>query len=90
MSQPIKLVDLASQSSGLPRMPYNMGPKDIKNPYADYTPELMFEFLGKYQLQRPPGKYEYSNLGMGLLGYILARKRRSPMSSLWSSEFATL
>ena len=25
--QPIKLVDLASQSSGLPRMPYNMGPK---------------------------------------------------------------
>src|SRR4051794_7150730 len=59
---PIKLVDVASQSSGLPRMPFNMGPKDLKNPYADYTPELMLEFVGKYQLTRPPGKYEYSNL----------------------------
>jgi serine-type D-Ala-D-Ala carboxypeptidase/endopeptidase len=71
---PIKLVDLASQSSGLPRMPYNVGPKDIKNPYADYTPELMYAFLGKYKPSRPPGKYEYSNLGMGLLGHVLATK----------------
>ncbi len=71
---PIKLVDVASQSSGLPRMPNNFAPKDAKNPYADYTPELMFQFLGKLQLQCPPGKYEYSNLGMGLLGYILAQK----------------
>jgi CubicO group peptidase (beta-lactamase class C family) len=72
--QPIKLVDLASQSSGLPRMPYNMGPKDIHNPYADYTPELMFEFLAKYEPQRAPGEYEYSNFGMGLLGTVLARQ----------------
>ena len=71
---PIKLVDVASQSSGLPRMPYNFGPKDIKNPYADYTPELMYAFLGKHELRRPPGKYEYSNLGMGLLGHVLATK----------------
>jgi CubicO group peptidase (beta-lactamase class C family) len=72
--QPIKLVDVASQSSGLPRMPYNMGPKDLKNPYADYTPDLMFKFLGEHQLSRPPGEYEYSNLGMGLLGHVLALK----------------
>jgi CubicO group peptidase (beta-lactamase class C family) len=51
-----------------------MGPKDLKNPYADYTPELMFKFLGKHQLTRPPGKYEYSNFGMGLLGHLLATK----------------
>jgi len=80
--QPIKLVDLASQSSGLPRMPYNMGPKDIKNPYADYTSELMFEFLSKYELKRPPGEYEYSNFGMGLLGTILARKAGKPYEEL--------
>ena len=72
--QPIKLVDLASQSSGLPRMPYNMGHKDIKNPYADYTPEQLYEFLGKYPLSRPPGLYEYSNLGMGTLGCVVAKK----------------
>ena len=73
-NQPIRLVDLASQTSGLPRLPDNMQPKDPSNPYADYTPERMFEFLGKHQLRRPPGEYEYSNLGMGLLGHMLAKQ----------------
>jgi D-alanyl-D-alanine-carboxypeptidase/D-alanyl-D-alanine-endopeptidase len=72
--KPIKLVDLASQSSGLPRLPTNLKPKDWKNPYADYTPELLYEFLNGYKPDRAPGKYEYSNLGMGLLGHVLARK----------------
>jgi D-alanyl-D-alanine-carboxypeptidase/D-alanyl-D-alanine-endopeptidase len=72
--KPIKLVDLASQTSGLPRLPTNLKPKDWNNPYADYTPELLYEFLNGYKLTRPPGKYEYSNVGMGLLGHVLARK----------------
>jgi D-alanyl-D-alanine-carboxypeptidase/D-alanyl-D-alanine-endopeptidase len=72
--QPIKLVDLASQTSGLPRMPDNFEPKDPTNPYADYTSDRLFEFLGKHRLRRPPGEYEYSNLGMGLLGTVLAKK----------------
>lgn len=69
----IKLIDLATQSSGLPRMPDNFNPKDPSNPYADYTPAQMFDFLSRYQLTRDPGaQYEYSNLGAGLLGYALA------------------
>jgi serine-type D-Ala-D-Ala carboxypeptidase/endopeptidase len=80
--QPIKLVDLASQSSGLPRLPDNMPFKDPANPYADYTPKLLFEFLGKHKLQRPPGTYEYSNLGMGLLGYVLAQKEKKTYEQL--------
>jgi serine-type D-Ala-D-Ala carboxypeptidase/endopeptidase len=72
--KPIRLVDLASQTSGLPRLPTNLKPKDWKNPYADYTPELLYEFLNGYKPDRAPGKYEYSNLGMGLLGHVLARK----------------
>jgi CubicO group peptidase (beta-lactamase class C family) len=71
---PIRLVDLASQSSGLPRMPDNFAPKDPKNPYVDYSPDRLMEFLRKHQLERPPGKYEYSNLGVGLLGYVLAKQ----------------
>src|SRR5262245_2344029 len=68
----ITLLDLTTQSSGLPRMPDNLRPKDMANPYADYTPEMLFEFLGRYQLQRDIGAdYEYSNLGVGLLGQAL-------------------
>lgn len=71
---PIRLVDVASQSSGLPRMPYNFAPHDPLNPYVDYSAAGMFEFLRGHELRRPPGEYEYSNLGMGLLGYVLAQR----------------
>ena len=71
----ITLVDLATQSSGLPRMPSNFAPKDQTNPYADYTEQQAIDFVSSYQLARDVGaKYEYSNLGMGLLGIALARR----------------
>lgn len=71
----IKLVDLATQTSGLPRLPDNMNPADPQNPYADYTVQQMYDFLSGYTLTRDIGqKYEYSNLGMGLLGHVLALK----------------
>ena len=79
---PIRLVDLASQSSGLPRMPDNFAPKDPTNPYVDYTSDRLMEFLRKYQLEQAPGKYEYSNLGVGLLGYILAKQANKPYEKL--------
>jgi len=69
----ITLADLSTQSSGLPRMPSNFKPKEIANPYADYSVEQMYEFLSGYTLTRDIGeKYEYSNLGVGLLGHALA------------------
>jgi D-alanyl-D-alanine-carboxypeptidase/D-alanyl-D-alanine-endopeptidase len=68
----ITLQDLSTQSSGLPRMPSNFAPKDPTNPYADYTPEQLYQFLSGYQLTRDIGaQYEYSNLGVGLLGHAL-------------------
>ncbi|MDQ2871432.1 MAG: serine hydrolase [Acidobacteriota bacterium] len=71
----ITLLDLATQSSGLPRLPDNLSPRDPANPYADYTVEKLYEFLSRYELPRDVGsKYEYSNLGVGLLGHLLARK----------------
>jgi CubicO group peptidase (beta-lactamase class C family) len=70
---PITLAHLASHTSGLPRMPGNFAPKDANNPYADYTPEQMYAFLATCEPARKPGeKSEYSNLGMGLLGHVLA------------------
>ena len=37
----ITLEDLATQSSGLPRMPSNFSPSDKSNPYADYSVEAL-------------------------------------------------
>lgn len=69
----ITLVDLATQSSGLPRLPTNLAPADVTNPYADYSVKQLYDFLSSYTLTRDIGaQYEYSNLGMGLLGHVLA------------------
>jgi len=69
----ITLASLSEQNSGLPRLPDNLTPADRNNPYADYTVEQMYEFLSRYQLTRDPGtQFEYSNLGVGLLGHALA------------------
>jgi len=72
----ITLADLSTQSSGLPRMPTNFAPKDDTNPYADYSVQQMYDFLSGYQLTRDIGsQYEYSNLGVGLLGHALSARR---------------
>lgn len=69
----IRLVDLASQTSGLPGMPANFQPKDQANPYADYTPQMLYEYLAKQTLARKLNAgYLYSNLGVGLLGHALS------------------
>jgi serine-type D-Ala-D-Ala carboxypeptidase/endopeptidase len=71
----ITLIDLATHTSGLPRMPTNFYPKDPANPYADYTAAQLYEFLATVELTRDIGSiYEYSNLGGGLLGHVLARR----------------
>ena len=70
----ITLLDLATHFSGLPRLPDNQGTEDPADPYAAYTVEKLYAFLSSHQLRRVPGaQYEYSNLGVGLLGHLLAR-----------------
>jgi D-alanyl-D-alanine-carboxypeptidase/D-alanyl-D-alanine-endopeptidase len=79
----ITLVDLATHTSGLPRMPSNFHPKDPANPYADYTVAQLYEFLSSVELTRDIGsKYEYSNLGGGLLGHALARRAGTDYETL--------
>lgn len=68
----ITLLDLATASSGLPSLGSNMKPADMRNPYADYSVQQMYDFLSSHTLRRDPGeRYEYSNIGMGLLGHVL-------------------
>ncbi|MBS1949887.1 MAG: Beta-lactamase class C-like and penicillin binding proteins (PBPs) superfamily [Cytophagales bacterium] len=79
----ITLLHLASAQSGLPRMPSNFAPANPNNPYIDYTSKELAAFLNKCELSTDPGKqYEYSNLGMGLLGFILANQMKTTYSKL--------
>lgn len=79
----ITLVDLATHTSALPRMPKNFAPANSADPYADYTAEKLFEFVSSYELRRTPGKESvYSNLGMGLLGEALALRAKSSYETL--------
>lgn len=71
----ITLADLATHTSGLPRMPTNFAPKNPNNPYVDYSVDQLYQFLSSYKLTRDPGaQYQYSNLGAGLLGLALSRR----------------
>jgi CubicO group peptidase (beta-lactamase class C family) len=73
--RPITLADLASHRSGLPRLPDGFDGTDMENPYAAYTGADLLAFLAGHELERDPGsRYEYSNLGAGLLGYALAQR----------------
>ena len=79
----ITLVDLATHTSGLPRMPSNFAPKDPGNPYADYSVDQMYQFLSGYQLTRDIGsQFEYSNLGVGLLGNALSHRANTDYETL--------
>lgn len=86
----ITLEHLVTHMSGLPVMPSNLSPADPSNPYADYTVNQMYEFLTSHTLARGPGeKYEYSNLGAGLLGHILALRTGVDYETLVQTRIAT-
>lgn len=69
----ITLLDLVTHTSGLPPMPTNFFPEVEANPYADYDVEDLYEFLSSHTLAVAPGeRYEYSNVGVGLLGHALS------------------
>lgn len=63
----IRLVHLATHSSGLPR-----DPDDLSHPYVLYDEARFASFLASCELTWSPGaRSVYSNLGAGLLGHAL-------------------
>jgi CubicO group peptidase (beta-lactamase class C family) len=70
-------------TSGLPSVPENIAPEDGDDPWADYTVQQMYEYLGKCKLEHRIGsKVDYSNLGMGLLGHLLALRAGTNFEAL--------
>lgn len=100
--RPMQLVDLATHTSGLPRLPANLVPSDMDDPYADYKPELLYACLkeqaapaplqsltksisglfGAVAAKKERPQWEYSNLGVGLLGHLLERRAGRPYEEL--------
>ena len=69
----ITFADLATHTSGLPRDSVPVDMTKSESPYVGYTTNQLYAFLAQYELPRDPGaKWEYSNVGIGLLGHVLA------------------
>lgn len=84
-SKKITFKELANHTSGLPRLPSNF---DLSvqedNPFKKYDSNKLIEYFSEsIQLKQKPGtKYEYSNLGFGLLGHIMAQLSKSTYEDL--------
>ncbi len=75
----ITLEELATHRSGLPRLPTGFAPANMSDPYVDYGVAQLDRFLSTYKLTRAPGdSAEYSNVGVGLLGYALVHQASAP------------
>jgi CubicO group peptidase (beta-lactamase class C family) len=80
---PIRWIDLATQRSGLSRLPTNMAPSVRTDPYDDYREAELLAFLKGFKPTLVRGtEYGYSNLGFGLMGYALGRAAGSNYPTL--------
>ena len=79
----ISLLSLATHRSGMPRFPYNVDPKNLDQPYIDYTVNKLYEYVSNFE---PPydidSKWRYSNVAYGVLGNILTLTAKKDFETL--------
>jgi serine-type D-Ala-D-Ala carboxypeptidase/endopeptidase len=88
--QAIRLIDLATHRSGLPRVPSNLKSASITDPFADYSDKDLLtyvkeRFATSTEMQAAPKRneaHEYSNVGYALLGVALSRAAGKPYAEL--------
>jgi CubicO group peptidase (beta-lactamase class C family) len=83
--RPIRLVDLATHTSGLPRLPPGLARRALHerdDPYASFTREQLEQALARPPKRPPGGRPRYSNYGAGVLGEALARLTNLPYAQL--------
>ena len=75
--KPVTLQSLSNHTSGFSRVPDNLDFSTADaalNPYKNYNKQQLFAYLKTCKLNSLPGeRYDYSNLGVGLLGTILSQ-----------------
>ena len=90
---PIRIIDLANQTSGLPRnsthIPEGATPDDIVRLERDNDTARFLESLHALKLDRAPGReLQYSNAAFGLLGIILEKVYGMPYDELVRAAIA--
>ncbi|MER7668533.1 serine hydrolase domain-containing protein [Kitasatospora sp. NPDC096128] len=86
-TEPIRLLHLATHTSGLPRLPPGLlasaAPAWSSNPYAAYGDEQLRDGLARTTVRARPGsRFGYSNYGVALLGRALAETAAMPYERL--------
>lgn len=86
-TEPIRLLHLATHTSGLPGLPPGLLAKAVpawfSNPYETFGDEQLRDGLARTTVRgRPGSRYGYSNYGVGLLGRVLAETGGLPYGDL--------
>ncbi|WP_160114222.1 serine hydrolase [Aquimarina sp. AU119] len=84
----VRLVDLATHTSGLPQFEstkslIGIEGFDENDPYGLFTEDFMLDILKKTDTLNNYGKIRYSNFGIGLLGYAMAKSQNTSFSDLF-------
>ena len=70
----ITLLELATHTSGLPRLPANLAARNPADPYAEYDEDKLLTALREIPANDTLDKdFGYSNFAVGLLGYLLGQ-----------------
>lgn len=95
--QSVTLRQLATHTSGMPRLPDNMNPfvivltGQMDNPYARFDQGDLEEALRQVELEPAVAIADYSNFGYGVLGYLVAGAAERDYTTLIEEElFAAL
>ena len=84
----ISFMSLANHTAGLPRLPTNFDLKkdNAENPYKGYMEKELKEYLTKHLELSNKGAYQYSNFGVGLLGYTLSETENITYENLLKNK----
>jgi len=94
-AQQVTLRQLVTHTSGFPGVPKSLlkkitqlaGKKSLLlNPYSLVEPRDIFEYLKTTEDKREPGRFVYSNFGMGLLGHVLEMVTKTDFECLVSEK----
>ena len=85
----ITLLDLATHHAGLPGMPDNPPPGDLREKFTGYHASDLYDFIRRHGVGKPTDtKFVYSNLGFTVLGAALANRAGASYPELLQRQIA--